>query len=458
MKKLFSRTFAAALCFVACAAFAAPQAAVKPEAYRHTLLDRFLRYVQIDSQSAYGPNDSFLLTPEVKNAADDLYAELNAVLQKNKSDAQIHISDYKYIYVNFPSNLPKGIAARTPVLGFSCHYDVTPEAPGKGIKPQVHTNYDGGVIWINKERNISIGPKTDPYLNQLLGETIVTSDGTTLLGADDKAGTAVLATVVQTLAENPSIPHGKLQIVFTPNEDVGQSAYHLDTNYYKPEISFDFDGEVNGEVMVENFTAMGINLAVPGRAAHPSEFKEQNGLDPLEPATKLVAGLPSNYWPQHSEGREPYLHAYAMEKTPTDTVYIRMRSRFFDAKDGQEQEATVRRLKDSLERAYDIQIRMQIMKQYENVAYGIHPLAKSVAEAAVKAAGVKPDFVSVRGGTTAAMFNAMWNLTGYTYFTGQQRVHSNYEWLSEKDMFASYKTALYTIEQVIKQSQNLKKK
>ncbi len=456
MKKsvLWSTLFALLFTTTSCLA----QSIISPDAYRKPLLDRFLAYTQVDSQSVYGPNNTFVLSPEVSHAADLLYKEIQDIFQKNPSNASYHMSEWKYIYVTFPSNLPNLIKKQIPVLGFSCHYDVTPEAPGHNIKPQIHTNYDGGTIWINQKLNKFINPQTDPYLAQLIGETIITSDGTTLLGGDDKAGTAILMTLIETLAENPkSILHGDLQIVFTPNEDVGQSAEHLDLTYYNPQISFDFDGEVNGEIMAENFTAVGYDVEIPGRQAHPSHYKEQNGLDPNQVASKFIAQIPDNWWPQHSEGHQPYLHPYSYVKSAGDTVYIKMRSRYFDAQDGALHERKINELADSLSKIFSTTIKVIKSQQYENVAYGIHPLAKSVAEKAVRNAGFTPKFISVRGGTTTAMFNAKWGITGYTYFTGQQRIHSTYEWLSEKDMFLAYKTALNTIDELIRQSAQAKK-
>lgn len=451
MKKFFALSFA--LLFSAVVAFSQNNDLLNPDQYRDVLFKRFLDYVQIDSQSVYGPNNTFVLSDEVKNTADLLYKELKEMLHNNSSNATLHMSDWKYIYVHFPSNLPSKIAKKVPSLGLSCHYDVTPEAPGHNIKPQVHRNYDGNILWINKKLNKFLDPNTtDPYLKNLIGETIVTSDGTTLLGGDDKAGTSVLVTTIQTLIENPSIPHGELQIVFTPNEDVGQSAEHLDLAYYNPEISFDFDGEVDGQIMVENFTAVGYDITIPGRQAHASQFKQQDGLDPNQPAAHFLAGIPTEWWPQYSEGHQPYLHFYSYQKTPGDTVYLKARSRYFDASDGKKHDEKIRQVADSVEKIFRIHIDIQKSSQYENVAYGIHPLALPIALQAVADAGATPRPESVRGGTTTAMFNAKWGITGYTYFTGQQRMHSTYEWLSEKDMFLSYKTALNTIRQVIVQS------
>lgn len=429
----------------------------RPEKYRLPLLERFLSYVQVNSQSQYGQNNTWLLSDEVKQTADFLYAELQEMAKDANQPVEISMSEEKYIYVHFPSNLPSKMKKSVPVLGFSSHYDVTPEAPGKGVRPIVH-HYNGGEIVINEEKNIVISPQTDPYLAQLSGETVITASGDTLLGADDKAGTSIMMTLVQTLLENPQISHGELQFVFTPNEDVGQSAWYLDLNRYNPEISFDFDGEVNGEIMAENFTAEGINVTVPGRQAHPAEFKEKNGLDANQVATRLVAAIPNEWWPQYSSDREPYLHPYSYDQADDGTVYIAMRSRYFDKADGDRFFQMVNEEAQKLSQAYDINIKVERSLQYENVAYGIHPLSRSVAQKAMQDAGAEPQFISVRGGTTAAMFNAKWGITGFTLPTGQQHEHSVYEWLSEKDMFIGYKSALNIMAEVVQQSlQNAKK-
>ncbi len=445
---------------------------VNPDRYRGILLNRFLSYVQVDSQSVEGENGAFVLSPEVSHTADLLYAELQSMLSNNSSHATVDMSQWKYIYVHFPSNLPRKVTKRTPKLGFSCHYDVTPEEEGHNVKPQVHKNYNGGILWINKGLNMALNPDLEqgeqaaPYLKQLVGETIVTSDGTTLLGADDKAGVSILMTTIQTLIEHPEIPHGELQIVFTPNEDVGQSADYLSLKgapehlRFTPDIAFDFDGQVDGQIMVENFTAVNYEINIPGRNYHAMNAKQVDGLSAIMLQAAAIKALPESWLPWNSEGYEDYVDPYELEANVSHAS-IKIRSRGFDPKDLQAHEQRIAEVLDSLNAKYRTHMTYTRVFDYDNVGNGVSPLAWPIAWAAVTASGATPHPQAIRAGTTLAMMYARSQenaqndepaITGYTYFTGQQNEHTRYEWLSEKDMFLAYKTALNTVLQVIEQS------
>ena len=440
--------------------------------YRQILLNRFLDYVQVDSQSQEGPGGTFLLSPEVVKTADLLYAELKNMLHNNSSHATVNMSEWKYIYVRFPSNL-RHPNRRVPSLGFSCHYDVTPDEEGHNVQPIVHVNYKGDLLWINRDfdmyldSNLKTGEHAAPYLKKLIGETIVTSDGTTLLGADDKAGVSILMTTIQTLIENPKIPHGELQIVFTPNEDVGQSAEYLshkdapDNLRFTPDIAFDFDGQVDGQVMVENFIAEGYEVDLPGRPYHGMNAKETGGLNALDLQTSFLGAFPEKWRAPESEGYDRYLDWYESTELGAEHRRVRGRARGFKKSDLIEIGERVSHVVDSLNARYSTNITYNKVFQYDNVGNGVSPLAWPIAWAAVTASGATPHPTGIRAGTTLAMMYAKSQeehqfgdrpITGYTYFTGQQNEHTRYEWLSEKDMFLAYKTALNTILQVIEQS------
>lgn len=418
------------------------------DAYRNGLFARFINYTQVDSQSKEDGTE-FPMNDNLRATAALLTEELRLVLA-NRPDIKLHLSQDQYIYVQIPSNLKHS----APVLGFSCHYDTTPEIDGSSIRPVVHKNYNGGDIVINQEKGLVINPKTDPYLAKLVGKTIVTSDGNTMLSGDDKAGVAIVMTLIQTLADHPDIKHGPLQFVITPNEDIGMSADRLELAYYKPDISFDFDGGVDGEIMVENFTAEGYKITFKGRAAHPYEAKAKDMLDPYQVGSSFVASLPEEYWPQHSEGREPYFHVYDMQKQGADIV-VSGRLRYFDQEDGRRMERMVAQKADSVAQALRTQVDIHSFKQYENVSYGVHPKAKEIAVKAARAAGVTPRLVSERAGTTTAMMMAKWGFSGYTLFTGQVNPHAYTEWLSEDDMFKAYKTGLNIVREVSQMQENL---
>lgn len=434
---------------------------VKPAKYRSALLNRFLGYVQVDSQSQYGQfYGDWVMSDEVAKAGELLYGELQNILQNNNSNATIHFSQDKYIYVHFPSNLSEKLTATVPVLGMSAHYDTTPEVPGRGIKPNVIKSYQGGKVVINEENGIVLDPQTmDSYLNQLIGETIVTSDGTTILGADDKAGTSIVVTVIETLAENPQIAHGNLQFMLVPSEDVGLAAHRVDTEYFKPEIYFDFDGEVNGEIMAESFTAKGFLVTLRGRAAHPSEAASQNGLEVSEVLGTFLQQInqANDLKPNQSQGREPYIRFAAGDIKPGDepeSLRLQGYARFFTDEEWNRMKELVKAAITHVNVVYGTKNEVIIdeASQYKNLADGMHPMTKNIVAQAAADAGVTPRFITVRGGITPGMMNARHGITGMGLWTGQQRVHSEYEWLSEKDMFSAYQTALNIIEQTIIQS------
>ena len=241
--------------------------------YRTAMLNRFLHYTTYDSQSS----DAVAITPEQIETAKKLYAEIQ------KFGFQTELTKNYYIYVEIPSN----VSWKTPILGFSCHYDTTPDILGKGIKAQKIEKYDGKPIELKNGHVLST--ETDPYLKQMIGKTIVTSDGTTMLSADDKAGVSVLVTLIQTLAENPSKKHGKIQIIITPNEDVGRSADFIEETPYDPDIAFDFDGGVNGEVVVANFSADRVVATVQGVNGHQSYAAENGYRNSAKAAGDLIA-------------------------------------------------------------------------------------------------------------------------------------------------------------------------
>ena len=240
------------------------------DSYRTALLERFLSYTKIDSQSQLDDSMDFPMNDNLRRTAALLYQEIQ--LFAKPAGWKTHLSENQYIYVHIPSNIKKQV----PVLGFSAHYDTTPDIPGSGIKARVIKNYDGGDVVINQEKNIIINPQNEPYLANVIGQTIVVSDGNTMLSADDKAGVATVVTAMQTLAENPNIKHGPIQVVITPNEDIGMAGEGLDMDLYYPEIPFDFDAGVNGEVIVANFSAYGALVKIHGVNGHQS-YAATNG-------------------------------------------------------------------------------------------------------------------------------------------------------------------------------------
>ncbi len=393
------------------------------------MIPRFVQYVQISSMS---DTNAEWMTPGQEKMANVLYEEVK------QFGFPTHFSQDKYIYVNIPSNLKD---RQAPVLGLSAHYDTTPDIIGENIKPQVITHYDGQPIVL--QNNHVIDFTSDPYLQKMVGKTIVTSDGTTNLGADDKAGVTILMTLLQTLAENPTIPHGPIQVVLTPNEDVGRSAERLDLNYYNPDYAFDFDAGVNGELITGNFSAEGVIVTAFGVNGHQSYAAEngyRNSADPIALITKKVAR--KRNLPNYSTGREGYIEPHHFEYNPKENTHsVDFRLRYFNQKDGKRWHKRLERAAQRAADKFGVEIEMQITKQYENVAYGVKPEAYNLLIQATQEAGVTPNPKEERAGTTSAMIMAKHGFGGYTIFTGQNNPHAFTEWLSEEDMFKAYKVA-----------------
>lgn len=409
--------------------------------YRAGMIPMFVEYAQIGSMS---DDSAEWMTPGQEQMAARLEQDLQAIL-KNAPDFRLHVSADKYIYVNIASNLKN---RQAPVLGISAHYDTTPDINGNGIKPQVIQKYDGQPIELKNGHVID--PATDPHLKNVVGQTVVTSDGTTNLGADDKAGVVIVMTLIKTLAQNPKLPHGPIQIVITPNEDVGRSAERLELAYYNPDYAFDFDASVGGEIIVENFSAEKIIVTAQGVNGHQSYAATNGYRNASAPIAYIVdkMALVDNL-PNHSTGDEGYIEPHHFSyNAKENTTSVDFRLRYFDKEEGS---AWHTRLFTAVAEAmlkYDVQITVDSTLQYDNVANGVKPEAKALIDAAVRKAGIIPDYKKERAGTTSAMIMALQGFGGYTVFTGQVNPHNFTEWLSEYDMFKAYEVALNLVNEV----------
>ena len=404
--------------------------------YRSQMLPQFIKYVQIDSMS---DDNAEWMTPGQEKMAQVLYEDIK------KFGFPTHFSADKYIYVNIPSNLKK---RKAPVLGISAHYDTTPDTIGVNIKPQIIEKYNGQPIHLKNGHTIDF--QSDPYLSKMIGKTIVTSDGTTILGADDKAGIVIVYTLLKTLAENPSVPHGPIQVVLTPNEDVGRSAERMELEYYDPDYAFDFDAGVDGEVIVANFSADKVLVTAQGVNGHQSYAASNGYRNAVKPIADLIAtAAMREHLPNYSTGYQGYMEPHHIEYNPEkNTHMVDFRLRYFDQQEGKNYLAAIYHAADSLSKALDVAIKVQVIKQYENVEYGVPANSKEILAAAMKNAGVTPNFKKERAGTTSAMIMAKHGFGGYTVFTGQNNPHAFTEWLSEEDMYKAYVVAWNLVTQV----------
>lgn len=380
-----------------------------------SMLDTFVKYASIDSQSNY---DS-ICTKGQHIMALALKADVEeAVAQSKASGVKVRLSDANYLYVTIPAN----IRSACPTMGISCHLDVTPEAPGGRIVPVVDTRD---------------------------GRTIVRTDGTTLLGADDKCGCTIAMQLIRSILSDKSIKHGTLQFAFCPNEDVGRAADGIDSKFFSPDILFDLDGPEGNVVTKSNFTARGFNVKFIGREAHPGDAKAQKLGDATAAAAAFISYFPVESRPENSDGTQGYIHPWSFDKEGAD-VTVQTRVRYFDKSEGELFDRMLSGAIADAERKFP-NVKVEIVYndlQYENVAYTLHPRAKSLVENAAAKIGKDITFADERGGTTASMFAAKGLNGGMCVFTGQHEIHSTREYADLQEMEEAYRLMLEIIRSV----------
>lgn len=421
-----------------------------------TIIRRFTTYATINSQSwdAYDPIE-FPISDGQEEIAELIEQELRTI--GSDKDLIVSRSDYQYVYATIPANC-EGV----PSIMFMAHMDCTPECAGGEITPIVHRNYDGGDIQL--PAGITLSPETPQgkHLANCVGKTIITSDGYTLLGADDKTGCTILVTLIETILNDKKLKHGDLHFVFSQNEVIGRAAERFEEEYVdgQPDIVIDVDGDAPTAFSVENFTAVGRNYIFQGKNAHPGNgFYNQYG-DALTAASYFIGQLPPETHPSASKGKEGYIHCYSIEplidvngeETPQNYL-VKVRLRYFDAQEGDAFRQLLDEAAELTAKAFPYVVteaEPEVM-QYENVAYTMYPgLGDLIIEAAEKE-GVKLTPRSERGGTTAAMLAAKGQKGGPCIYSGQQAEHSVYEWTCAEDMYQMVMVARSIIETVANQ-------
>lgn len=405
-----------------------------------TIISRFTSYAAINSQS-WEPEDptKYPITFGQEDMAELIEEELRTI--GADKDLIVSRSDYQYVYATIPANC-EDVAS----IMFMAHMDCTPECEGGEITPIVHCNYNGGDIQL--PAGITLSPETPQgkHLVNCVGKTIITSDGSTLLGADDKTGCTILVTLIETILNDKKLKHGDLYFVFSQNEDIGRAADYFQEEYVcgQPDIVIDVDGNDPTAFSVENFTAAGRTYRFHGKKAHPGNgFYTKYG-DALTAASYFIGQLPPETHPSASKDKEGYIHCYSVSH-PTDEAgneitedyLVKVRLRYFDVQEGD----TFRQLLDEATeltaKAFPnvmIDADPEVM-QYENVAYSMYPGLSDLIIQAAEKEGVKLTPRSERGGTTAAMLAAKGQKGGPCLYSGQQAEHSVYEWTCAEDMY-----------------------
>lgn len=402
---------------------------------------RFVNYARINSQSTDGVDvTAFPLSMGQRQMARLVEQDLLKMAKNNKS-LQVVRSESEYVYAKLPATTKR----KLPSIMLMAHLDITPEAPGGNIKPIVHRNYQGGDIVLPSGVVLSPESPQGKHLKECIGKTIITSDGNTLLGADDKTGCTVLVSLICNLLYGKPFEHGDLYFVFSQNEDIGRAADGFETKYVggNPDVVIDVDGDDPHAFSVENFTAAMRIYTFHGKSAHPGEGYANKYGDALTAASYFVGQIPPYKHPSVSRGKQGYIHCYDIShpkdsagKVISDDYLVKVRLRYFDKLEGD----TLRQMLDSAEgNTIDafpfvkVEASAEIL-QYENVAYTMYPTLPDIIKKAYASLGKKVSPRSERGGTTSAMIAAKGLRGGACLFSGQQAEHSIYEWTCVEDM------------------------
>lgn len=399
---------------------------------QHTVTDRFIRYVQIDTQS--DPNSSTIpSTPKQKNLGNLLVKEL---LEMGISDA--HLDEFGYVYATLPSNTSK----KVPVICFCSHMDTSPDCSGKDVKPKIHKNYSGKNITLSN--SVILSPKEHPELKNQKGNDLITSDGTTLLGADDKAGLAEIMDAVYHLTTHPEIQHGTIKILFTTDEEIGRGVNHVDMKKLGADFGYTLDGETVGHLEDETFCADAITITINGFSTHPGSAKGKMQ-SAIKIAAELIEKLPKKTLsPETTEKKEGFLHPTSMEGT-IEKMTLKFINRHFSETILKKQEAFLKKLTTTVLKKYPkCSFNFEVQEQYRNMKSVLkkHPQVVKFALEAIKRSGLKPTLSIIRGGTDGARLSFM-GLPCPNIFAGGHAFHSKSEWISIQDMQKAVETIVH---------------
>lgn len=393
------------------------------------LLPRFLEYVQIDTQS----DPKSKTTPSTKkqwDLAKKLVHELHKIGMQD-----VAIDEHAYIMATLPSNLEK----RVPTIGFIAHFDTTPDFTAVGVRPKRIENYDGGDIVLNTAKNIVLSPSYFEELLQYKGQTLITTDGTTLLGADDKAGIAEIITAMEYLIDHPEIPHGKIRIAFTPDEEIGRGAHKFDVDKFGAEWAYTMDGSQIGELEYENFNAADAKIKFQGKSVHPGYAKNKM-VNAIGLANEFLSLLPKHEKPESTEDREGFFHVYAIEGE-IEHAKVELIIRDHDAEHFEARKALINAIVEKLNTQYPDAVSCEIKDQYKNMASQIAPNFHivEIAEEAMQQLGIEPIIKPIRGGTDGSQLSFM-GLPCPNIFAGGHNFHGKYEYVPLESMEKAVQT------------------
>jgi tripeptide aminopeptidase len=402
--------------------------------FKHTVTERLLRYVVIDTQS----DPASPACPSSEKQKDLGTLLVKELLEMGINDA--HLDEHGYVYATIPANTSK----RAPVICFCSHMDTSPDCTGKDVKPQIVQNYRGGDIVLPADPTQVIRVADNPALADQIGNDIVTTDGTTLLGADNKAGLAEIMDAAHFLIQNPQIKHGTIKLLFTPDEEIGRGVDKVNLKKLGADFAYTIDGETAGNIEDETFSADGVTIAIEGVSTHPG-FAKGKMEHAIKIAARIVERLPKDSCsPETTEGKQGFLHPIAMsgmlEKTTLSFIV-----RDFTDEGLQEKEQLLEAIvKDVMKDFPHSSYRMEVKQQYRNMKQVIdrHPEIIDNAMEAIRRAGLVPRKTSIRGGTDGSRLSFM-GLPCPNIFAGEHAFHSRTEWVSVQDMEKAVQTIVH---------------
>lgn len=391
----------------------------------YTVVERFLRYVKYDTQSSE-ESTTFPSTEKQKILGQVLAEELKEIGMQN-----VELDEFGYVYAELPSNTEKDV----PPIGFLAHIDTSPEVSGANVNPIIHKNYDGGKIVLPADPTQVIDPEEHPDLKEQIGNDIITADGTTLLGADNKAGVAEIVDAMRYLIQHPEIKHGPIKVCFTPDEEVGRGTEKIRLDRFGAKYAYTVDGESLGEIENETFCADTVILTIQGFNCHPGYAKNKL-VNAIKIAADFIDALPKDSLsPETTEGREGYVHPYVLNGG-VDVTTIKILIRDFEESGLKEKEAFLKALAEEIVSKYPkASFKFDVQEFYRNMRYVLdqYPQVVQYALEAVERAGVKPKLNIIRGGTDGSRLSYM-GLPCPNIFAGEHAFHSRLEWVSVQDM------------------------
>ncbi|MBA2872306.1 tripeptide aminopeptidase [Anoxybacillus calidus] len=391
---------------------------------KHEIIERFTKYVKIDTQS--DPNSNTCpSTPGQWTLAKMLVEELKAIGME-----EVTVDENGYVMATLPSNTDKDV----PTIGFLAHMDTATDFTGANVNPQIVESYDGGDIILNEELHIVLSPTDFPELANYKGHTLITTDGTTLLGADNKAGIAEIMTAMAYLVQHPEIKHGKVRVAFTPDEEIGRGPHKFDVSAFGAKYAYTVDGGPLGELEYESFNAAQAKITFKGKNVHPGTAKGKM-INSMKMAMEFHEHLPANEAPEHTEGYEGFYHLLSFQGDVEKTTlhYI---IRDFDRQQFEARKVKMEEIAAKLQEKYGKErITIEIKDQYYNMREKIEPVKEivDIAYEAMKNLDIEPKISPIRGGTDGSQLSYM-GLPTPNIFTGGENFHGRYEYISVDNM------------------------